>query len=619
MDHEIRIPNQRLLAALDPRGAESIRFHSKHKQENNIDPDDGNSRLCVACMQPIFSTPFKALESRSGGAARYLHDHCSALPRELEDNDLHPSLEPLRLQLNLHKSRCSKCNAVCGDVLYRCRDQQCDFQLDMICARTVKIVHRSHDHRLTVIRSGADASFACGACGTEHRPGLLWAHPTFLVYVCNACGFWLHPHCATLPNAILLHQHLHPLLLNYGSRSSMRQCAICRDVVASWGVYSCTKCDYYVHIMCAVADNQSFKPVLLREARVPDMVHLPVPDEYTSMIRHITNNTTTTSDDGVPHQHPLTLHHNDPEYIDDVEDGNDDDVHPLPTCNACVQFISPPFYTCSECPKLFLHDCCVRLPRVLAQNPIGIPLLLKGPNKSFMTVAKPSCCDRLTNGFTYYLQLSTTTFSMDVKCALMPASITHAAHAKAHVLRSSYLIKAQTEACRCCGGFLIGVSYKCVTCRNFSIHATCVWLPATVRHVYDRHPLELVTAPPTQGRSQMLICEVCERGLDDRWWYYGCRECDQAFHVDCVPCLDRKSSIKYEITEVRLESCHECPLTLVRGHMVRGRRCGHCGEGYRDRDTLALECFKCYFSIHASCARKIVGIHKNPELIRFYL
>lgn len=251
MAHEIKIPNLPLLAAIDPRRAASIRYHSKHKQENIIDPDDGNFRLCSACKLPIFSTPFKTrTESRSGSSV-YLHDQCSKPPKQLEESDLHPSLEPLALQPNLHESRCSKCDAVCGDVLYHCRDIRCNFQLDLMCALTIKIMHRSHDHRLTVIRSTENASYACGACGTGHQPGLLWARPVSLVYVCNACGFWLHPHCATLPNAILLHQHQHPLLLNYGSRSSSCHCAVCGDVVRSWGVYSCTKCDYYVHIMCA--------------------------------------------------------------------------------------------------------------------------------------------------------------------------------------------------------------------------------------------------------------------------------------------------------------------------------------------------------------------------------
>ncbi|KAG6389947.1 hypothetical protein SASPL_151422 [Salvia splendens] len=179
----------------------------KHKIENNLDPDEGNSRLYSACKLPIFTTPFKATESGSG----YLHNQCSNLSINLDGSDLHPSLEPLEKRPNLHDSKCSKCKAVCGDVMYRCRDAECDFQLDVTCAWPVKIMHRSHDHRLTVNR--CCRGFSCSACQTKHRPGLLWAQSMPLVYACNACDFWRHPHCAALPNAIQHKRHRHPLLL----------------------------------------------------------------------------------------------------------------------------------------------------------------------------------------------------------------------------------------------------------------------------------------------------------------------------------------------------------------------------------------------------------------------
>ncbi|KAG6389946.1 hypothetical protein SASPL_151421 [Salvia splendens] len=151
----------KLLPYKPPTTEKSYKFHSKHKQENNLDPNDGISRLCSACNLPIFSTPFVATESGSG----YLHDQCSDLPIDLDGSDLHNSLEPLQRQPNLHESRCSKCKAVCGDVLYRCRDEECNFQLDVTCAWLVKIMHRSHDHRLTVIR--CSKGFSCSACGTD--------------------------------------------------------------------------------------------------------------------------------------------------------------------------------------------------------------------------------------------------------------------------------------------------------------------------------------------------------------------------------------------------------------------------------------------------------------------
>ena len=109
------------------RAKKYYKFHSKHKEENNLDPDEGNSRQCSACSLPIFSTPFKETESGSD----YVHDQCSIPPIDLDGSDLHPSLEPLRKQPNLDESKCSKCVAVCGDVMYRCRGAECGFQLDV--------------------------------------------------------------------------------------------------------------------------------------------------------------------------------------------------------------------------------------------------------------------------------------------------------------------------------------------------------------------------------------------------------------------------------------------------------------------------------------------------------
>ncbi|KAG6389948.1 hypothetical protein SASPL_151423 [Salvia splendens] len=590
----------------------SFRFHSKYKEENNIDLDEGNSSLCSACNLPIFSTPFKATESGSG----YLHDQCSNLPIDLDGNELHPSVEPLKKQPNLHESKCSKCDAVCGNVVYCCRDAECDFQLDVTCALPVKIMHRSHDHRLTVIR--CSAGFSCSVCGTEDRPGQSLGWPMHLAYVCSACDYWLHPHCAVLPNAIQHECHRHPLLLNYDYRSWRRKCAICKDQVSNWGFYSCAVCYYHVHIMCAVKDDQRFEPVPVKEAlesRVPQLLHLPVPDEYTSIIRYLAKCNSFTSDDVVQHQHPLTLHHDYPIHNDDDEiDDDDDDVHRLPKCNGCVQFISPPFYTCSQCPKLFLHDCCARLPPVLPHD-----VKLNRRESSSVVVTKTTCCRRLINGFTISSSFKP---NVDIMCGLMPGSITHAAHAKTHLLRSLYVvnISSTTQKCRCCNRFLSGQSYRCSTCRNFNIHGTCASLPATVRHVYDRHPLELITAPPPHVQSQMeTICDACEEGLDSTQWYYGCTECEQAFHVDCVPCLDQLSLIKYEIAEVRV-AYHKCPLTLVRGHMVHGRKCGRCGEGYRGhRNSLAFACFKCYFSIHVTCFETLSELFDDSTMMTLSL
>ncbi|KAI3471552.1 hypothetical protein Pfo_028202 [Paulownia fortunei] len=587
---------------------------TNYLHENNLDPDDGNSLSCSACRLPIFSTPFIKINNSN----YLLHDQCANLPKELMDHVLHPG-QPLILQENhptLATNSCVKCKALCGSMFYKCPDSACALQLDVLCSMTIKILHRSHEHRLMVTR-GID-SF-CDACGTRHYQG----GRSVLSYLCNVCGFWIHPDCASLPNAINLHakHHRHPLVLTYalprvsvpGYSKPEYRCAICRGIIRSLGVYFCDHCRYYAHIRCAMSDPQSFKPVLIRDAQLPDLFHFPMADEHTSAIPYIRENTrnggTSSSSDHEGrrtttqslHEHPLILH------------DHDDNVDHPRVCNGCVQLISPPFYSCSECTDFFLHSYCAHLPGTLTEHPVHKqhPLFLvpKPDPLTESTIYRFFCnsCKRLCNGFAY--SCKTCSFHLDVVCAFMPASITHDAHGKTHILYSRYTPPAfiLREKCHCCGSFLKGVSYECRTCRRFKLHARCALLPDTVRHKFDQHPLKLITTSKwpqseiSQDDQLEQFCEICEKDIDNRLWYYSCNECDRSFHIDCIPSLDPLSKMKLGVS-VRVQ-CHGCPLTSVRALTVYGYRCGYCRETIRDYDKLAFECSKCYFRIHEKCAR----------------
>ncbi|KAH6758009.1 hypothetical protein C2S52_023090 [Perilla frutescens var. hirtella] len=572
-------------------------------EENNIDPDDGNSWICSACTLPIFSTPFKiSYEFRKENVKLLLHDQCASLPEKLMDHPLHPG-QALHLVKNQDSSSisCDKCREECGSMFYKCTDRFCGLRLDLLCSLPMtKILHRSHQHRLMVIRGLA--SFICSACGTQHQ-GLSASS-----YFCSDCGFWIHRDCASLPNAIkLLHpKHQHSLFLTYGYdrssssssasfyHSSSSKCAICGDVLQSLGVYLCLKCGYYVHIRCATSDPHSFQPVLIRDAKLADLLHLPMADERANLVQYMLENT---------------------RYSSRV-------------CNACVEYISPPFYSCSKCRDFLLHSCCAHLPRKI-QHPIHSEhtlFLFSETPESRLDVPGFFCdgCARLCSGFGYTCE-TCPDIKLDVVCALMPPSITHESHGKTHILHMSRETSDSSyKGCSCCCRALKrNISYECSNCRQLKLHGRCALLPSTLTHKFDGHPLKLTTstkislltstndadAEHNTEAEMYHICDVCEENIWKWEWYYSCKQRDSWFHINCIPFFNRLYKVKFGVSvDVNF---HDCPLTLVPGATLSGYHCDLCSRKfeytystYGLRMGCAYECTKCNYRVHGHCAER---------------
>ncbi|KAH6831773.1 hypothetical protein C2S53_010998 [Perilla frutescens var. hirtella] len=550
-------------------------------EENSIDPDDGNSWVCSACALPIFSTPFKTSYQWSKENDKLLlHDQCASLPLKLMDHPFHPR-QALYLVMNEDSSSfiptsCDKCSDECGRMYYACIDSSCGLRLDLLCSLQIKILHRSHEHRLMVIRGSA--SFVCGVCGTQHQGRFA------LSYFCGACDFRIHQDCASLPNAIKLLQteHQHSLFLSYDRSSSS-------NVLPRVGVYLCVKCGYYVHIRCATSDPHSFQPVLIRDAKLADLLHLPMADERANLVQYMLENTSAArddedeerggggdgdddDDDGCRHdpklkKHSLIFHDED----EDVSDDDDDDGigYSSRVCNACVEYISPPFYSCSKCRDFLLHSCCADLPRKI-QHPFHpqhtLFLFTETPDQSSLYDPGFYCsgCGRRCSGFGYSGETGYY-FKLDVVCALMPPSITHESHGKTHILhmsRETQTYEYSSYSCSCCRDLLRHIFYECSNCRQFKLHGRCALLPTTLTHKFDRHPLKLTT--PTNisvftstndvdaddsDAEMQHICDVCEMNIDKREWFYSCKQRDNSFHINCIPFVDRLSKL----------SPHSCP------------------------------------------------------------
>ncbi|CAA0818456.1 Unknown protein [Striga hermonthica] len=636
--------------------------------ENMADPDDANSWTCAACRLPIFSTPFVVDRSGGSNLLLHDQCSGESLPPELAGHPLHPRIPLIlrHRRPEEHSSTteedymryyCKRCWSICGSKFYECPmgdDRECGFRLDLPCALPNTVLHRSHEHRLHVAKVHglsipSPISFICRACGKQHEESNN-GRPQFedarvKAYACTICDFWLHPDCALLPNAIVdTSCHEHPLLLRFSINTFNTSCNICTSKLMALGFYACVTCRYYVHIDCSVnSTRQRFQPVLVREAEFPNLLRLPMENEQASAMPRIMRTTTpnchththyslgnTTSDDHTVssrignsssltdhssidsletirvHEHPLIYHH----------DTHSDIIR---VCNACAQIILPsdPFYSCADnnnnntCKDFFLHSCCSSFPKTFSSFHIGYcSFTPKVATKPF-TIFECMVCKHKTNGSAYYVEGREEKY-MDVVCALMPHLITHGAHGKAHILQGRWVISEFNDylmslTCKCClrdmNEYPI-TSYTCSNCRSFSIHPHCALLPDTVTHKFDRHPLKLITSSSRGGEEENGLCEICEKDIDWRKWHYGCEVCEQYFHANCIPCLDRLSKIKFGF-EVSV-GCHECPIACVRAVSVDGHLCGHCGENIRESDDIAFECSKCYFRMHEGCVQELM-------------
>ncbi|XP_051134686.1 uncharacterized protein LOC127253918 [Andrographis paniculata] len=600
--------------------APQVIYTHKYKSvdENDLDPDEGNENLCHACTLPIFSTPYKRYRDY------IFHECCWKIPEVLTDHPLHLKV-PLQLYtlnrmvpFQFYKCNtasgcviCTQCKKMCNGSFYQCHQGSCGFTIDLICARlVVDILHRSHKHTLVPFRSRS-ALITCEACESVGNGEFYW---------CSLCDFYIHQSCALLHNNIRHEKHKqHSLTLTYHlPQDSLKkikcvECSLCHGKLSkNSGVYICTRCDFAAHIKCAISEEHGgFEHVPIREA-VGGLIHFPMMDEHKSAMQYMrmdnnggssnenNNEKNIVAIDNI-HDHSLILHE------DYLEGSSSSSSRYL--CDACVEPISGPFYSCSECPDFYLHKCCANLPPFLH---IPHPYC-SGSSWTFMPKRRLSnvfpnrffchgCC-KMSNGFAY--QCNECQRILDLSCALMPEIITHEAHGKSHILflsRGSFYNKYSTTYS------LYNLYYGCGSCHNCKLDVRNALLPSTVEHKLDRHPLKLMYSSSSASISSLedddKFCEICEDGVDTQDSFYHCEKCVTLFHTRCIPRVgDRLSKFKFG-GSVRV-GCHSCPLTSFQLLTSYSYTCGLCNytiEGRRE--GVALECKKCCYWLHVDCAER---------------
>ncbi|KAK3035146.1 hypothetical protein RJ639_032819 [Escallonia herrerae] len=591
--------------------------HFSHEHPLTLDEvqkDDDGEVTCCGCLKTIVDSAYGCKK-----CGFFLHKTCAELPEKIT-HTMHPQhqLQLFARPVSSHKPDCPNslfqtcdCN-VCGlksrGFTYRC--SLCDFNVGVSCASDKTAMKLDfHEHPLTYVQR--PASFRCDACLKEDKD---------VSYRCTGCPFWIHKSCAMLPKTKRSNDHVHPLVLAYSLPTEdcmfENYCDICSQSVhpSAW-LYYCGDCKYYAHIVCAMSElSRSSWPtdqLILEKDSFPlfflgegseviledfesDPVALPLRDGALGLISQLLKALGFEDDDRekecshFSHRHPLLLA--DIQSTDEV----------LILCDGCVQPISGPSYSCRQC-DFVLHSSCAKLPPKV-KHPFHPehPLDLKMARNS-VAITECSGCRTFCNGLTY--RCESCKFYLDVKCAILPRNIKHEAVGRL----TSHLVK-NGGWCSACQGSFSGIIYASELLR-YQVSTVCAQLPHMVKHRYDEHPLKL-TYSPIPDRPGEYVCEICEKYLNPKLWFYHCLECDYSFHVGCIsphPYMNIKFGSSYQVDR------HPHSLTLLRESKNKTPSpCDLCGGPTASKPVLGCE--SCNFQLGLTCATKIIDSSSTNAL-----
>ncbi|KAJ0729106.1 putative kinase C-like, phorbol ester/diacylglycerol-binding protein [Helianthus annuus] len=382
------------------------------------------------------------------------------------------------------------------------------------------------------------------------------------------------------------------------------------------------------------------------DADCPDLFHLPFPDQTYSIPRQLFSKeigAATNGIDKVRLQH--TAHHHELILVDTkCIDGANLCHNPMKKiellCNGCVRPITEmPFYKCGanedDSCNFALHEWCTRLPAEVHNHP-GHPqhplVLMSHVPDVLFNLFLCEVCSLPCNGYAY--GCSECHYYVDVTCGFIPKRITHKSHPD-HLL-SVEEIPYEYRCFICISNFYEPMNppisptypksspqlgFSCRICDVY-IHSECaLLLPETIRHAYDKHPMNLSYLPIENHKSE-YFCEVCENKLNPHSCFYHCNVCAQSVHSACAPlilCCETEThsmmpapsgitnspySVNiYRFLNVKFGSIHKFhghphPLSFAQGIESDGQ-CSMCSLNLRYK--LIYKCLKCKFAIDYEC------------------
>ncbi|GJY47452.1 zinc finger, PHD-type containing protein [Tanacetum coccineum] len=387
------------------------------------------------------------------------------------------------------------------------------------------------------------------------------------------------------------------------------------------------------------------------DADYPDLINLPFPDQTYSILKHKffkeTGPTTSRIEEvklqHISHPHDQLILVN--TQCIDTSGATSSKIKsymchdPMKKiellCNGCVRpIMDMPFYKCAnndESCNFALHEWCTRLPTSIENHP-GHPqhtlVLLPNVTRAFFSVFQCEFCRLPCNGFAYCCVQCN--YNIDASCGFIPEKITHKVHPN-HLLSRVQVISSFFKVCRICNRFLAAeyypsynlnfrnppIAFSCSICDDLYIHPWCAMLlPETIRHKYDKHPMNL-SYFPIENYTSEYFCDICEKDLDPHRSFYHCHKCVQMVHSGCAPLILRCETDTqmyynniYMFLNVKFGNIHKTPghphpLIFTQGIADDGQ-CSMCG--YSLRCKIVFKCLKCKYVIDYECCKRL----ENP-------
>jgi hypothetical protein len=502
-----------------------------------------NEVVCSGCNKSVCGPAYQCSHCNF-----FLHKSCAELPPEIQ-HLAHPN-HTLVLQTPSGIYICDACLNSCERCFfYHCKS--CDFDIDIDCA-SVWRTNTDDGHQHEFVPFFQLIHFTCELCGDEDRNSI--------AQVCRICQLLAHAYCTQMPRRIKIMADRHLLTFIYSLGKVKKEhsdgfCELCyKKLNLKYGGYCCQKCDFVAHLNCARKNRIDANDII--DSSIDEDGILFKEGEESEELKHWN------------HEHNLILCRNEVE----VQHNN--------LCEACMQLICAPFYSCEQC-NFFLHSTCARLPlkKRLPNHPHLFTLYPCGSDLG--KTAHCFTCHRRSHGFFY--KCSEGECSIDIRCCLIPKPLEHEGHQ-----HSLFLAPSSDQLCNSCEGPR-GTNrvFACKEC-NFALGFECATLPLKVQYEYHPHSLSLTY---TTENNEEYYCLICEEERNPNHWFYYCIECNFTAHPRCI--VGRYPYIKYG-RDFTWEK-HQHPLNFVR-RTKDSRPCDACGEIFDD--DLALNCRQCKFIIH---------------------
>uniref|UniRef100_A0A7N2R0P7 DC1 domain-containing protein n=1 Tax=Quercus lobata TaxID=97700 RepID=A0A7N2R0P7_QUELO len=242
-----------------PQQQQQHLLHFSHSNHPLLFEQDNKFGLtCCGCQESVYGPTYSCRECSVLFWREFVHHKsCAELPLGLH-HPLHP-IHPLILfdekthypeqeEEDKQKTKCQVCNESRRQYTYRC--YRCDFNLHATCASLPPTIKSSQVHHHPLTPFWKWMSFTCDLCAKKVKG---------IPNQCALCSYCVHNTCASLPRTLKVEYHRHPLHLTHSSlevelhQSDFRFCQRCAQKVnTNSGFYYCSKCNFVVHLDCAV-------------------------------------------------------------------------------------------------------------------------------------------------------------------------------------------------------------------------------------------------------------------------------------------------------------------------------------------------------------------------------